>query len=206
MSIVTKGWGETLNPYMDAPMRTNTANEQTLNKDCLAKLLMSQAIGKILNGIVIKLFNKIQYPEFAPTKLVFQTTKPHTALAKTWINTQLPSKLSQWFAHDPNGTDSHLSRADVGVPARTLSAGFTGDAASAVQTDNYLRMGNTMKATHVEVRIKRPNINNSKHSQGTMSWSNIVSEQQNSIAKFPQLPSPSVGLADPPPPLRPNYH
>ena len=205
MSIVTKGWGATLNPYMDAPMRANLENDQTLNTDCLAKLLMSQAIGKTANGSVIKLFNKIQCLEFAPTELVFQTTKPHAALAKTWIDTHLPSKLAQWFADDPNGNESHLSRADVGVPARKLSAGFTGDAASAVQTDNYLRMANTMTATYVEVGTKRPNINNSKRTQGTMSWSNIVAEQRNSIADFPQLPIPTVGLTDPPPPTRPNY-
>ena len=130
MSIVTKGWGGTLNPCMDAPMQENVANEPTLNTEYLTKLLISQSIGKALNDSVIKLFNKIQCPEFSPTELVFQTTKPHAALAKTWIDTHLPSKLAQWFAHDPNGNESHLSRADVGVPARKLSAGFTGDAAS----------------------------------------------------------------------------
>ena len=36
MSIVTKGWGATINPYMDAPMRANLENDQTLNTDCLA--------------------------------------------------------------------------------------------------------------------------------------------------------------------------
>ena len=72
MPIVTKGWGANLNLYMDTPICANAStSEPILNGDCLAKILMSQAIGKTHKDSVVQLFDKIQCPEFTPTKLVF---------------------------------------------------------------------------------------------------------------------------------------